>query len=80
MPLGMGDPRDLKRYALLAQAGMEMVIPLVVGVFADRYLGTTPWLTLIGVVVGFVGGLAHMIVIVNKLNKESSSEPPRESP
>jgi F0F1-type ATP synthase assembly protein I len=58
-------------YLALGQAGMEMVAPVVLGVLLDRWLATTPWLTVVGVVVGFVGGLGHMIVLAGRLNAEA---------
>jgi ATP synthase protein I len=71
--------RRLGLYLTLGQAGTEMVMPFVVGLIADRYLGTLPWLTITGVVVGFVGGLAHMIIIANRLNRDSSSSSRRDA-
>jgi F0F1-type ATP synthase assembly protein I len=72
--------RRLGQYLALAQAGTEMVMPFVVGLIADHYLGTLPWLTLTGIVVGFVGGLVHMILIANRLNRDSSSNSRRDAP
>jgi F0F1-type ATP synthase assembly protein I len=67
------DRRRLGLYLALAQSGMEMVVPLGVGLLLDRWLGITPWLTITGAVLGFVGGLAHMIVIMNRLDQNSSA-------
>jgi F0F1-type ATP synthase assembly protein I len=74
------DRRRFGQYVALAQAGTEMVMPFVLGLIADHYLGTSPWLTLAGIVLGFFGGLAHMVIIANRLNRDSSSNPRRDAP
>jgi F0F1-type ATP synthase assembly protein I len=76
-----GPRNELGRYLALAQAGLEMVAPLVVGIMLDHYLDWTPWLTISGAVLGFAGGLTRMILIANRLNREngergSDKEPP----
>ena len=48
MPLGLPNSREMGRYFALAQVGLEMVVPIVIGVLADSYFGWGPW----GVVVG----------------------------
>jgi hypothetical protein len=72
--------RRLGLYFALAQAGTEMVMPFVVGLIADYYLGTKPWLALAGIGIGFFGGLAHMIIIANRLNRDSSPNSRRDAP
>jgi F0F1-type ATP synthase assembly protein I len=57
---------DLVWYYTLAQIGIEMVAPLFVGLYLDWQFGTTPWLMLIGIVLGFVGGLYHLIVMLQR--------------
>jgi F0F1-type ATP synthase assembly protein I len=71
MPERGADERRFGLYLTLGQAGMEMVAPLGLGVLLDHWLGTRPWLTVIGAVVGFVGGLGHMIVLARRLNEEA---------
>jgi len=53
-------------YLSLAQVGLEMVAPLVVGVVIDHYAGWGPWATVIGIIVGFVGGISHIVVLSRK--------------
>ena len=55
---------DRARYAALAQVGTEMVAPLIVGLVLDFQLDTKPWLTLAGVVLGFAGGLYHLVAVL----------------
>ena len=60
------DMREMGIYLALAQVGVEMVVPLIVGLIIDNYAGTAPWLTVIGVILGFVGGVAHLVVLANQ--------------
>ena len=62
------DPRRLGLYMALAQVGMEMVVPVVLGVILDLNLGWTPWGIVAGALLGLVGGLAHMLVLVKRLS------------
>jgi hypothetical protein len=41
-------------------AALAPAVFIYAGVRADRWLGTDPWLTLTGVLVGFVGGFYYM--------------------
>lgn len=66
MPRGLPDPKQLGLYFTLAQVGMEMVAPLVVGLILDHQLGWTPWATVSGAMFGLVGGLVHLIAILNR--------------
>jgi hypothetical protein len=62
-----GDRKEMGMYMALAQCGMEMVAPMILGIFLDSRLGTMPWITIISVVLGFVGGLTHMVLMSNKI-------------
>jgi F0F1-type ATP synthase assembly protein I len=78
-----GEDREKRRFGLylaLGQAGMEMMAPLALGLLLDHWLGTIPWLTVVGAVLGFAGGLAHMIVLANRLNKDAGHGKQREGP
>jgi F0F1-type ATP synthase assembly protein I len=79
MPLVPGDRRGVGQAMLLAQVPLEMMSLLVLGLLGDHFLGTTPWLSVSGAVLSFVGGMAHLVLIINRMNKDSSSGPPRES-
>lgn len=37
------------------RVGAPILLFTIIGIFADRHLGTKPWLTLLGVAIGFVG-------------------------
>jgi F0F1-type ATP synthase assembly protein I len=62
--------KDLGRYLALGQVGLEMVVPIGVGLALDYYLGWSPWGVVVGTVVGFTGGLYHLIQQANKLNQQ----------
>jgi hypothetical protein len=66
----MTDDRKLERaayrYIELGQVGMEMVAPIIIGLMFDNWLGWRPWLTVVGVVAGFVGGMAHLLAFRNR--------------
>ena len=61
-------------YYALATCGMEMVAPMILGIILDNWLGTTPIFAAITVVVGFVGGITHMVLISNKINDADRAE------
>ncbi len=41
--------------------GFEFVLPILAGVWVDRKLNSSPWGVLIGAVLGFLVGMAHLI-------------------
>lgn len=60
------DSTELGYYFTLAQVGVEMVAPLIVGLVIDYYLDSSPWFTISGVVFGFVGGILHIVHVTNQ--------------
>jgi ATP synthase protein I len=86
-----GDGRSGLGFAM--RIGVELVAALIVGVaigyFLDQWLGTKPWLMLLGFVLGSVAGFLGVYRAANglgqtvgyrrdgqKSNKENGSEPP----
>lgn len=63
------DQRRMGLYLALAQVGLEMVAPIVIGVVVDVNYGWAPWGIVAGAVLGLVGGLAHMVAILKRLNE-----------
>jgi F0F1-type ATP synthase assembly protein I len=59
----------------MAQVGIEMVAPIGLGVALDYWLGWTPWATVAGAVFGFVGGLVHLVSMMNKENRNGPTKP-----
>jgi F0F1-type ATP synthase assembly protein I len=70
MPEEQPDPHETGQYFALAQAGLEMVAPLVIGAVIDYAVGWGPWLTVIGTIVGFVGGTIHLIMMAQRIERE----------
>jgi F0F1-type ATP synthase assembly protein I len=47
--------------------GLEYTLPIVLGYVLDRYWGTSPALTLTGVVLGLAAGMLHTVRLANAL-------------
>ncbi|HEV3120164.1 MAG TPA: AtpZ/AtpI family protein [Gemmataceae bacterium] len=73
--------KEISYYYALAQAGLEMVGPLLIGLGIDYYFGTLPWATVVGTVLGFVGGFFHLIMMITHHDSpDRSKKPDRGSP
>jgi F0F1-type ATP synthase assembly protein I len=68
------ETRELGYYFALAQVGLEMVTPLIIGLVIDYYAGWGPWATVSGMVLGFVGGVAHIVLLTNKHDAAQRNE------
>jgi F0F1-type ATP synthase assembly protein I len=66
--------KDLGRYVALGQVGLEMVVPIGIGLAVDYYAGVGPWGVIVGTIVGFAGGLFHLVHLANKLNAQDSRQ------
>ena len=49
------------RLLMLSQVGAEMVAPAGVGALIDWWLGISPWGVIVGAVLGFIGGMVHLV-------------------
>ncbi len=58
----------------LSQVGLEMAAPIGLGYLADRLLGWLPVLTVLGAIVGLVGGMAHLVIMQRPDGKEGRDE------
>jgi len=47
----------------VSTVGLEFALPPLGGAYLDHRAGTTPWLTLLGVVLGFAVGMMHILRI-----------------
>jgi F0F1-type ATP synthase assembly protein I len=65
---------ELGRYLAMAQVGLEMVVPIVIGTVVDERLGWAPWGVTVGAVVGLGGGLYHLVHLANAADQ---AEEPR---
>jgi F0F1-type ATP synthase assembly protein I len=72
---GPPNAKELGFYLSLAQIGMEMVFPTVVGIGLDYYFNWTPRATIVGFVIGFVGGFIHLLMLVKQHDKAEKSKP-----
>ena len=63
-----GDP-FLVAFGIYGAVGFQLAISVVAGLFAgqwaDSKLGTGPWLTLVGLVIGSIAGFYNLIRIMN---------------
>lgn len=57
-------------YAVYSAAGIQLAASVVggllIGNYADKKLGTSPWLLLTGLALGFFGGLVNLIRIIKR--------------
>ena len=53
------------------QAGASVAFYLGIGLLLDKWLGTLPWLTLLGAIVGIIGMFALFVRMNRELNKSS---------
>lgn len=60
------DRADYRVLALAGTAVAELVIPVLIGAWVDRRYGSAPWGLLLGAVMGFVGGVAHLLVTASR--------------
>ena len=67
------EPSLLKQLARLSTVGITLVastaIGLLFGYFLDRWLGTSPWLTMICTLFGIAGGFLNLFRDLGMLNK-----------
>ena len=73
MPLDSQNSREIGYYFSLAQVGLEMVAPLGIGLYVDYLLASSPWGLIIGTIVGFVGGIFHLVSLANKQDAVKSA-------
>lgn len=73
------DPKEAGYYFTIGQVGMEMAAPAGLGAVLDHYLGWSPWGVIVGAMVGLVGGMAHLLALLNQ-QQEKKSSPPKDLP
>ncbi|MGB9735776.1 MAG: AtpZ/AtpI family protein [bacterium] len=47
-------------FALSIEAGLSVVVGIFIGYYLDKYLHTTPWLTLVFTCLGFVASILRL--------------------
>jgi ATP synthase protein I len=62
--------RELAYYSSLGlSVALATFIGLAVGIYLDRRFGTTPWCTLIFLVLGIIGGFRNIAIVIRKTRK-----------
>lgn len=60
------DRKELARYLALSQVGVEMVVPIILGLVVDWYFNLTPWGVVVGAVLGLIVGLVHLVQLTSQ--------------
>ena len=63
----------LARLLMLSQVGLEMAAPVGAGALIDWWLGISPWGVIVGAVLGFIGGLVHLVKLSAPAKGEDES-------
>jgi len=80
MPSGRPNPKEMGRLVALAQVGAEMVVPIALGVAVDHYWGWSPWGVVVGTVLGFAGGLLHLLAMLRRFDEIDASKDQPDGP
>jgi ATP synthase protein I len=68
-----GEQNAWKALGELSTIGLALVISTVIGLaggyYLDRWLGTSPWLTLIGLMFGIAAGFVNLFRAVKRAEK-----------
>jgi len=78
MPPGSLNPKEVGYYFTIAQVGLEMVVPIALGLWLENLLGWQPWGVVGGAVLGLTGGLLHLLQLVKKQDDKDTPQPPRD--
>ena len=62
--------RGVQMSALGLEFAGSVLGGLVLGYYLDRWLGTSPWLVLVGTLGGMVAAVARIIVLTNQFQRE----------
>lgn len=74
-----GNKRELFRtLGLLSSVGIAMVaatlIGLAIGYYLDKWLGTSPWLTLIFLAFGIIAGFRNIFILTKRALRQQEEE------
>jgi ATP synthase protein I len=68
------DPSAWKALGELSTVGLTLVVATVIGLaggyYLDRWLGTSPWLTLVGLLSGIVAGFVNLFRTVKRAERD----------
>ncbi len=75
-------PRLIRTLGFLSSIGISMVaatfIGLAMGYYLDKWLGTSPWLTLIFLVFGIIAGFRNIFELTRRELKRQEDESRKE--
>ena len=67
-------PSPWKSLGELSTIGITLVLSTVIGLvggyYLDRWLGTSPWLTMVGLLFGIAAGFVSLIRAVRRSNRD----------
>jgi ATP synthase protein I len=70
-----GEPNAWKALGELSSIGIALVVATVIGLaggyYLDRWLGTSPWLTLIGLLFGIAAGFVNLFRAVKRAERNT---------
>lgn len=82
--IGPEGRRQLQLAARFAGAGLEIAIAIVVGYFGgrylDRWLGTGPYLSYVGLLLGIVAGFRNLFLLAKRAQPSSDTDAPQDPP
>lgn len=58
--------------ALGTHIAASMLVPVIIGIYADRKLGIQPWGTVVGALAGFAGLISIVLKLVASTGKSES--------
>jgi len=71
---GQADRRWLRQVGVFSGVGLTLVISTVLGLWVghalDGWLGTSPWLTLVGLLFGIAAGFVNLFRVVGVFDGE----------
>ncbi len=75
---GKADRRSLRQLGVLSGVGLTLVLSTVLGFWGglalDRWLGTSPWLMLVGLLLGIAAGFVSLFRAVGAAGREEQQE------
>jgi F0F1-type ATP synthase assembly protein I len=74
MQLGSGNQKLLARLLTLSQVGFVIAGGPVIGLLLDTWLGTSPWLLVVGAVLGFVSGMIQLVALSRPMPGEDKPD------